>query len=207
MTFFKRLLIASAAFFVAGSAHAQTFSDAFAGFGSNDGEPIEIEASELQVEDGNNTATFVGDVVVTQGETSLKTERLKVFYVGSGAQSQSQAQSEGQSEGQSQEGAVQQRISKLEAAGGVFISSKDQTARGDAASFDMNTEFMVMTGKEVVLSQGPNVVVGNRLTVNLKTGQANLTAGGNAGGEGNGGRVKVRIQPNSVNNGNSNNGN
>jgi len=199
MTFFNRLLIALAAILVAGSAHAQTFSDAFAGFGSNDGEPIEIEASELQVEDGNNTATFVGDVVVTQGETSLKTERLKVFYVGSGEKSQAQAQS--------QESAVQQRISKLEAAGGVFISSKDQTARGDAASFDMNTEFMVMTGKEVVLSQGPNVVVGNRLTVNLKTGQANLTAGGNAGGEGNGGRVKVRIQPNSVNNGNSNNGN
>lgn len=199
MTLFKRLLIASAAILVAGSAQAQTFSDAFAGFGSNDGEPIEIEASELQVEDGNNTATFVGDVVVTQGETSLKTERLKVFYVGSGAQSQAQEQAP------SEESAVQQRISKLEAAGGVFISSKDQTARGDAASFDMNTEFMVMTGKEVVLSQGPNVVVGNRLTVNLKTGQANLTAG--SGNQGNGGRVKVRIQPNSVNNGNSNNGN
>jgi lipopolysaccharide export system protein LptA len=188
MTLFKRLLIASAALLLTGGAHAQTFSDAFAGFGSNDGEPIEIEAGELRVEDGNNTATFVGNVVVTQGETSLKTERLKVFYVGSGAQAQTQ------------ESAVQQRISKLEAAGGVFISSKDQTARGDAASFDMNTEFMVMTGKEVVLSQGPNVVVGNKLTVNLKTGQANLTAGN--GGQGNSGRVKVRIQPNSVNNGN-----
>ncbi|MHA7774564.1 LptA/OstA family protein [Roseibium sp. M-1] len=192
MTFFKRLLIASAAVVLAGSAHAQTFSDAFAGFGSNDGEPIEIEASELRVEDGNNTATFVGDVVVTQGETSLKTERLKVFYVGSGAKTQ--------------ESAVQQRISKLEAAGGVFITSKDQTARGDAASFDMNTEFMVMTGREVVLSQGPNVVVGNKLTVNLKTGQANLTAGGGkVGGQGDGGRVKVRIQPNSVNNGSTGN--
>ncbi len=84
MTFLKRMTIAAAAALLAGSAHAQTFSDAFAGFGSNDGEPIEIEASELRVEDNNNTATFVGDVLVTQGETSLKTQRLKVFYVGSG---------------------------------------------------------------------------------------------------------------------------
>lgn len=192
MTSFKRLMIAAAAILIAGAAQAQTFSDAFAGFGSNDGEPIDIEASELRVEDGNNTATFVGDVVVTQGETSLKTQRLKVFYVGSGASQQAQ------------ESAVQQRISRLEAAGGVYISSKDQTARGDAASFDMNREVMVMTGKEVVLSQGPNVVVGNKLTVNLKTGQANLTAGsGKVSGQGNGGgRVKVRIQPNSVQNGN-----
>jgi len=187
MTFFKRLVIASAAVLFVGAAQAQTFSDAFAGFGSNDGAPIDIEASELRVEDNNNTATFVGDVVVTQGETSLKTQRLKVFYSGSGAE-------------QAQEGAVQQRISRLEAAGGVYISSKDQTARGDAASFDMTREIMVMTGKEVVLSQGPNVVVGKKLTVNLKTGQANLTAGGGnvAGQSGGSGRVKVRIQPNSV---------
>jgi lipopolysaccharide export system protein LptA len=189
MAFFKRLLIASATALSIGAAQAQTFSDAFAGFGSNDGEPIEIEASELRVEDGNSTATFVGDVVVVQGETSLKTQRLKVFYAGSGADASSEA--------------VQQKISRLEAAGGVYIASKDQTAKGDAASFDMNREVMVMTGQEVVLSQGPNVVVGNKLTVNLKTGQANLTAGqgtvaGQNGGGGSG-RVKVRILPNSVN--------
>ncbi|MCX2724256.1 LptA/OstA family protein [Roseibium salinum] len=186
MTFFKRALIASVAVLLAGTAQAQTFSDAFAGFGSNDGEPIDIEASELRVEDNNSTATFIGNVVVTQGETSLKTQRLKVFYVGSGAQ---QAESD-----------VQQKISRLEASGGVHITSKDQTAKGDEASFDMNKEFMVMTGKEVVLSQGPNVVVGNKLTVDLKSGQANLTAGqGQVAGEtGGSGRVKVRILPNSV---------
>ncbi len=186
MRFFRLIAIAAMAALFAGAAVAQTFSDAFAGFGSNDGEPIEIEAGELRVEDGNNTATFVGDVVVTQGGTSLKTQRLKVYYAGSGAKAS--------------ETAVQQRISRLEAAGGVYISSKDQTAKGDAASFDMNRELMVMTGREVVLSQGPNVVVGNKLTVNLKTGQANLTAGqGKVSGQGGGsGRVKVRILPNSV---------
>lgn len=182
MTVLKRLALVVAASCLASAVQAQTFSDSFAGFGSNDGEPIEIEASELLVEDNNNTATFVGDVVVIQGETSLETERLKVFYAGSGASTG--------------EGAVQQRISRLEAEGGVFVTSKDQTAKGDAASFDMTEEIMVMTGREVVLSQGPNVVVGNKLTVNLKTGQANLTAAKASTSDG--GRVKVRILPNSV---------
>ncbi|WP_417671683.1 lipopolysaccharide transport periplasmic protein LptA [Roseibium sp.] len=174
----KRLpaAVLGAFFLVAASVHAQaqTFSDAFAGFGSNDKEPIQIEASELQVEDKTNSATFTGDVVVSQGDTQLKTQKLKVFYDGSAA------------------GSTQQKISKLEATGRVYISAKDQTATGDQASFDMKREVMVMTGKEVVLSQGPNVVVGNRLTVNLKTGKADLQAPQS-------GRVKVLIQPNSLN--------
>jgi len=154
-------------------ASAQTFSDAFAGFGSNTREPIQIEAEQLEVEDSTNSATFKGDVVVSQGDTQLKTERLRVFYDGSAS------------------GSVQQKISRLEASGRVYITSKDQTATGDQASFDMNRQVMVMTGKEVVLSQGPNVVVGNRLTVNLKTGKADLQAPQS-------GRVKVLIQPNSL---------
>ena len=68
---------------------------------------------------------------------------------------------------------------------------EESTATGEHASFDMKRERMVMTGKQVVLSQGPNVVVGSRLTVNLKTGQADLEAPKS-------GRVKVLIQPNSA---------
>jgi lipopolysaccharide export system protein LptA len=113
--------------------------------------------------------------VVTQGDAVLKTQRLVVYYDGSAA------------------GGVNQRIARLEASGRVLIASKDQKATGQNASFDMNRQMMVMTGKEVVLSQGPNVVTGNRLVVNLKTGQADLEAPKD-------GRVRVLIQPNSINN-------
>ena len=179
---FSALLLASA------PVAAQTFSASFAGFGSSNGEPIEIESNELQVEDKTKVATFIGNVVVVQGDTRLETARLKVFYDGGGNSG-------------AQPATAQQEISRLEAAGGVHISSKDQTATGDAANFDMKREVMVMTGREVVLSQGANVVVGNRLTVNLKTGQANLKAApapATANQGGGSGRVKVRILPNSV---------
>jgi lipopolysaccharide export system protein LptA len=169
-----RLALAAAALSaLVSAAPAQTFSDAFAGFGSNTQEPIQIEARELEVEDKTNSATFKGDVVVSQGETQLKTQTLRVFYDGSAG------------------GNVQQQISRLEASGRVYISSKDQTATGDEASFDMQRQIMEMTGKEVVLSQGPNVVVGNKLIVNLKTGKADLQAPKS-------GRVKVLIQPKSM---------
>lgn len=180
MTQFRRRLVGSLALvamaFVPGLAGAQTFSDAFAGFGSNEREPIQIEAKELKVQDKDQSAVFSGDVVVTQGDAVLKTQRLVVRYDGSAA------------------GGVNQRISRLEASGRVYISSKDQTATGEQATFDMGRQLMVMTGREVVLSQGPNVVVGNKLTVNLKTGQADLEAPKS-------GRVKVLIQPNSLQNG------
>ncbi|MDJ0930938.1 LptA/OstA family protein [Breoghania sp.] len=167
-------ILLAAAFALVPPAAAQTFSDSFAGFGSNDREPIQIEAKELNVQDKDHTALFVGDVVVRQGDATLKTQRLKIYYAGSAA-------------GQ----AVQSRISCMEASGTVLISSKDQAVTGDHASFDMNREVLVLSGKEVVLSQGPNVVVGSQLTVNLKTGTVDLEAPRK-------GRVKVLITPNNL---------
>lgn len=182
-----RVLSLSFAFAAAmsGFAQAQTFSDSFAGFGNNSKEPIEIEAGNLQVRDKDKSAIFSGNVVVTQGDAKLEAQNLVVFYSGSMAN--------GDADGQ----AVQQSISRLEAKGDVLISSKDQVATGDDASFDMEKEFVVMTGDRVVLSQGPNVVVGKRLTINLKTGKANLDA--NEGGQKKG-RVKLLLQPNSLDN-------
>lgn len=159
-------------------AAAQTFSDSFAGFGSNDKEPIQIEAKELNVEDKNRTAEFIGDVVVRQGDATLKTQRLRIRYAGSAGGG----------------APVQSRISRMEASGTVLISSRDQTATGDSATFDMERQVLVLSGKEVILSQGPNVVVGSRLTVNLKTGKVDLEAPQQ-------GRVKVLITPNSFKDG------
>ncbi len=170
---------------LAGMAHAQTFSDSFAGFGSDNKEPIEIEAANLQVRDKDKSAIFSGNVVVTQGEAKLEAQRLIVFYSGSMAN--------GNADGQP----VQQSISRLEAKGDVLVSSKDQVATGDDASFDMEKQVVVMTGKRVTLSQGPNVIVGKRLVINLETGKANLDSSGTGG---NTGRVRMLLQPNSLEN-------
>src|ERR1700751_3568371 len=43
-------------------------------------QPVQIEAASLEVRDKNKMATFSGDVQVVQGDTTMKCQRLVVFY-------------------------------------------------------------------------------------------------------------------------------
>ena len=56
----------------------------------------------------------------------------------------------------------------------VYIKSNDQIATGDTGKFDMKTQVLVLSGKEVVLSQGDNVLKGCKLTVQMKSGLGNV---------------------------------
>ena len=49
-------------------------------------------------------------------------------------------------------------IDRLEVDGKVYVKSDNQVATGDSGTFDMKTEVLVLSGKEVVLSEGTNVL-------------------------------------------------
>ena len=66
-----------------------------------------------------------------------------------------------------------QEIDRLEATGKVLVTSKDQTASGDSATYDGKTEVLELRG-DVVLTQGKNVVRGDRLVVEMQTGRARV---------------------------------
>ena len=72
-------------------------------------------------------------------------------------------------------------IKKLVARGNVVVTSKDQKATGANGVMDMATNVATLTGGEVVMIQGPNVLKGTKLTVNLKTGIARVEGGGGTG--------------------------
>lgn len=139
-------------------------SDAFKGFGSNGKDPIQIEADSLEVLDKDRNAVFTGNVHVLQKDTVLKTQRLRVFYEGNGAADLAQA-------------GGQQAIRRFEAEGKVLISQKDQTVTGDRGWFDMTSQTAQITGS-VVLTQGKNVARGDRLSIDLKSGQYKLDGPG-----------------------------
>jgi lipopolysaccharide export system protein LptA len=82
-------------------------------------------------------------------------------------------------------------IDHLEVDDKVYIKSDDQGATGDKGTFDMKTEVLVLSGKKVVLSQGDNVLVGCKLTVQMQTGLAQVDACG--------GRVMMSLTPQSQN--------
>ena len=150
----------------------------------NHDQPIQIESATLEVRDKNKMATFSGDVQVVQGETTIRCQTLVVFYGtehGSGAARQAAQPVEGSSgAARTQKGAVvpqgSQDIRRIEARGGVTITTKDQIATGDLGVYDPKKKTITLSGN-VVVSQGPNVLHGDSVIVDTVTGDAHFESG------------------------------
>jgi lipopolysaccharide export system protein LptA len=136
-------------------------------------------------------ATFVDNVRLVQGDTTLECKKLVVYYdeemtPASGApRPTTVATAPGGSGGK-------QQIRKLEAKGGVVVTQKDQTATGNNGLFDMKTNSVTLTGN-VVVTQGQNVIRGERLWVDLNTGVSRVESA-----SGSPTRVQGLFLPNSV---------
>ena len=67
-------------------------------------------------------------------------------------------------------------IRRIEARGGVTVVTKDQNASGDLGVYDLKTKTITLTGN-VVVSQGKNVLHGERVVVDTATGNARVESG------------------------------
>lgn len=124
--------------------------------------PFEISADSLEVQQDENIATFAGNVDARQGNMRLRADRLTVHYRG------------GES-GEASAGAV----SRIDASGSIFIDSGRETAQGEAGVYDVESGFVTLT-RNVVLTRGENVIRGDRLVLNLVTGQARVEGSADA---------------------------
>lgn len=68
-------------------------------------------------------------------------------------------------------------LSRVEASGNVYFVTPDQSMRGDRAVYSLGNAEVVVTGN-VVLTQGKNVLSGNRLVYNVRTETARMEGGG-----------------------------
>ncbi|HEX2552207.1 MAG TPA: LptA/OstA family protein [Microvirga sp.] len=153
-------------------------ASAFGSLGSNR-EPIKIDADRLDVFDRESRAVFAGNVVVVQGETTMKCTALSVSYEprgGLGVPAAAPAAMPG-------DGAIR----KIECKGPVTIASRTQVATGDSAVFDRVANRVLLSGN-AVLSDGPNVTRGERVVYDLRTGVANVETAP-------GGRVRAMFLP------------
>jgi lipopolysaccharide export system protein LptA len=159
------------------------------GTAENKDQPVQIEAATLEVRDKNKQATFSGNVQVVQGDTTMKCQSLVVFY----------GQEAGLGAGMPQ-GA--QNIRRIEARGGVTVITKDQQASGDLGVYDLKTKTITLSGN-VVVSQGQNVIHGERVVVDTTTGYARVESGSSPGSTAAAGpgRVRALIQPGKGQNG------
>ena len=162
--------------------------NALQGFSQNRDKPIKINSATLEVRDKDKVATFSGAVHLVQGDTTLKSNTLVVFYEDDAGSKPAAASSTTQTGSQQN-----QQIKRVEAKGNVLVVQKDQTATGETGVFDMRANTVTLTGN-VVISRGPNVVKGDTLTVNMTTGDSLISCGKSQEKC----RVQALIQPGSM---------
>lgn len=148
-------------------------------------QPIQIESDKLEVNESKSMAVFTGNVNVVQGDTLLKAGRMTVYYKPDPKTGGAPTTTTGST-----------AIDRLEVEGKVYVKSGTQVGTGDRGTFDVDSNVLVLSGKEVVLSDGPNVLKGCKLTVHMTTGKSDVDSCGTSSG----GRVQVLITPGSQNN-------
>jgi lipopolysaccharide export system protein LptA len=202
MTVIRRLsspLLIAAVLVVSGAAlQAQPVSkgppNALQGFSTNRDQPVHIEATTLEVREKDKVATFSGNVRVVQGDTGLRCKSLLVFYEQGDEDGDKGNKGNKANKGKPMQAATpgpggEQKIKKLEARGGVVVTQKEQTATGDLGLFDMRANTVTLTGN-VVMTQGQNVLRGDRLVVDLTSGVSRVESSKNGQG-----RVQGLFQP------------
>ena len=178
------------AMIVAGDAGAQSavtgVPNAMQGFSQNRDQPIQIEAATLEMRDKKKEATFAGNVKVVQGDTTMTSKILVVFYESTPGAAPAAAPgtaAPGATPAANPKAAAKgapipaatpgpggsSQIKRLEAKGNVVVTQKDQIVTGETAIFDTKTNLVTMLGG-VVLTQGKNVLRGDRLLVDMTTG-------------------------------------
>jgi lipopolysaccharide export system protein LptA len=158
--------------------------------------PVQIDAKTLEVQDKKKTATFTGNVKVVQGDTTMTCRTLVVFYgqeVGIGSSDAPVVKTN------TTAGVVPnaQNIRRIEAHGDVLVVSKDQNATGDLGVYDLPAKTITLIGN-VVLSQGKNVIHGEKLIVDTVTGNAHVEGATQTG-------VRAIIVPNKSQHGSDSN--
>ncbi|MDD8022348.1 MAG: lipopolysaccharide transport periplasmic protein LptA [Paracoccaceae bacterium] len=133
---------------------------AFGGIRANTSAPVEITADSLSVRQEDGTAIFSGNVLILQEDMRLQAASVQVEY--------------GDDHGQ---------IKRLHASGGVTLVSAADSAEAREAVYEPASGQIVMTG-DVLLTQGANVMAGQKLVVDLKTGTGQMD-----------GRVRTILQP------------
>ncbi|MBB3311695.1 lipopolysaccharide export system protein LptA [Rhizobium sp. BK196] len=190
--------ITGALAFVLSVAGAAAQSTTMPGMKLSSDQPIQIESNKLEIHDQEHTALFTGDVKVVQGTTTLQAGKMTVYYKDKAKQPQTGGAAQPAPAAQPAQAAAEQSnslasgsadIDKILVTDKVYLTSGTQTATADDGNFDMTSQVFILTGKKVVLTDGPNVFTGCQLTVHMATGQAEL--------ESCGGRVQIQLDPKS----------
>ncbi|MEI4471977.1 LptA/OstA family protein [Frigidibacter sp. MR17.24] len=121
-------------------------------------EPVEVTSDALSVDQNAGLATFTGNVIVVQGTMRMTAPKAVVTYM------------------RGPDGKPISQIDRIDATDGVTLTTPTEAAEGREAVYRPETGEIVMT-TDVLLTQGPNSVAGQRLTVDVDTGTGLMSGG------------------------------
>lgn len=140
---------------------------ALRGLSRNSDQPIDINSDLLTVYDAKKVAVFTGRVKAIQGDTTLTTSELQVYYMGSEnplmggaaskeagqAQGQGSATPSGEAPAPAETPAPETRLTKIEAKGDVVVrNAENQSTKGDHMLYDVAAQTVTMTGNVLIRS-------------------------------------------------------
>jgi lipopolysaccharide export system protein LptA len=116
--------------------------------------PIEVTAEQLEADQNQRQATFIGGVVAKQGDITLYCEKLVVYSLPD-----------------------QDQVDRLEAFDNVRVVQLDRTATADRAVYRQLQGTLVLYGNAKV-HQGQNQVIGDEITVYLNENRSVVKSDG-----------------------------
>ena len=123
--------------------------------GHNSNAPINVSADNFVGDIASKVGTYVGNVIVTQGDMKLRADTVKVHI-------------------------AQGKPTRIEANGKVVVNAQSGIATGDYGVYDMGPRTITMTG-HVVLTKDKDVMRGTKLVMDMNTNLAHLSAQGMPG--------------------------
>lgn len=146
------------------AAGAQEIKEKEIGFGnasdSTDSQ-VEVVADSLGIDQKTGRAVFTGNVVIGQGDMRVSAQKVIIEY-GDDAKS---------------------RIKSFNATGDVALVVGEDAAEAEEAVYDVDSGVITLSG-QVLMTQGENILSGDRIVVNLADGSARVD-----------GRVRTILQP------------
>lgn len=128
---------------------------------STNGGPIDINSDKLEVVDARNEALFIGRVDALQGDARLRADKLDVLF----------DKVETKAGESTPLGVSWGDVNTIIATGHVYYVTPKQIATANKAIYDVAKDQVTMLGN-VVVTQGKNVIRGDKLVLQISTGRA-----------------------------------
>lgn len=119
--------------------------------------PVDFAADSIEVQSRADRIVIAGNVVVRQAGLTLTAQRMTVAYANTSGVD----------------------VNRIDAVGGVTVTKGADSARGNAAVYDLDRRLITLIGG-VELNQGGNRLSGGRLVIDLTSGRATVDGRGNA---------------------------